>query len=65
MKSSPKLSPAAAEPAESEIQHCAYFLWQEKGRPENRDLDLWLEARERLRHQAKPPQKARRRKTVA
>lgn len=41
---------AAAEPTEEEIQHGAYFLWEELGRPADRDLDIWLAARERLRH---------------
>lgn len=39
------------EPDEADIQKCAYFLWFEKGRPVGRDLDIWLEAKERLRHQ--------------
>ncbi len=38
------------EPTQEEIQHAAYFLWLERGRPVGCDLDLWLEARERLRH---------------
>jgi hypothetical protein len=38
------------EPTQEEIQHAAYFLWLEHGRPHGCDLDTWLEARERLRH---------------
>jgi hypothetical protein len=38
------------EPAEKDIQHAAYFLWEEAGRPAGRDLEFWLAARERLRH---------------
>jgi hypothetical protein len=38
------------EPTEQEIQHAAYLLWIEKGRPEGRDLEHWLEAREMLCH---------------
>jgi hypothetical protein len=45
-----KTTPAIAEPTESEIQHAAYLLWLENGRPEGRDLDHWFAARELLRH---------------
>lgn len=38
------------EPSEEQIQHCAYFLWEEMGRPEGRDLEIWDAARERLKH---------------
>ncbi len=40
------------EPAEKDIQHAAYFLWEEAGRPEGRDQEFWFAARERLRHTA-------------
>jgi hypothetical protein len=39
-----------AEPTEAEIQHAAYLLWIENGRPEGRDLDHWLAAKEMLCH---------------
>jgi hypothetical protein len=39
-----------AEPSEAEIQHAAYMLWIENGRPEGRDLEHWLAAREMLCH---------------
>ena len=35
---------------EQEIQHAAYLLWEEAGRPPGRDLEFWLTAQERLRH---------------
>lgn len=38
------------EPTESAIQHTAYLLWEEAGRPEGRDQEFWFAARERLRH---------------
>jgi hypothetical protein len=41
---------AISEPTESEIQHAAYLLWVESGRPEGRDLDHWLAAKEMLCH---------------
>lgn len=40
------------EPAEADIQKCAYFLWKEEGSPSGRDLDIWLRARELVRHHA-------------
>ena len=44
------------EPAEHEIQKCAYFLWQEEGRPAGRDLNIWLTAKELVRHHVAGPQ---------
>jgi hypothetical protein len=38
------------EPSESEIQHAAYLLWIESGRPEGCDLNHWLAAKEMLCH---------------
>jgi hypothetical protein len=38
------------EPSESEIQHAAYLLWIENGRPEGCDLEHWLAAKEMLCH---------------
>ncbi len=38
------------EPSEAEIQHAAYLLWIEEGRPEGRDLEHWLAAKEMLTH---------------
>lgn len=38
------------EPTEMEIQHAAYLLWIENGRPEGRDLEHWLTAKEMLCH---------------
>lgn len=43
-------TPALHEPSEREIQHAAYLLWIEDGRPEGRDLDHWLAAKEMLCH---------------
>jgi hypothetical protein len=37
-------------PSEAEIQHAAYLLWIESGRPEGRDLEHWLAAKEMLCH---------------
>lgn len=41
------------DPTEQEIQHAAYFLWEAEGRPAGRDLEIWLAARERLKHAAR------------
>jgi hypothetical protein len=38
------------EPTEAEIQHAAYLLWIENGRPEGRDLEHWMAAKEMLCH---------------
>ena len=45
-----KKAPVLREPTEAEIQHAAYLLWIENGRPEGCDLDHWLAAREMLCH---------------
>lgn len=37
-------------PTEQEIQHAAYLLWIEAGRPAGRDLEFWHAAREMLLH---------------
>ena len=42
--------PVPFEPAEAEIQKRAYFLWQEEGCPVGRDLEIWLAAKELVRH---------------
>jgi hypothetical protein len=39
-----------SEPAEQDIQHTAYLLWEEAGRPADRDQEFWFTAREKLRH---------------
>jgi len=38
------------EPTEAEIQHAAYLLWVEDGRPEGCDLEHWQQAKEMLTH---------------
>ena len=45
-----KSTPLPHEPTELEIQHAAYLLWIENGRPEGRDLEHWLAAKEMLCH---------------
>lgn len=49
------------EPTEAEIQHAAYLLWVEDGRPEGRDLEHWLTAKEMLMHRHGRDGKTRRR----
>lgn len=58
MKRNNTLSPP--EPTEAEIQHAAYLLWIENGRPEGRDLEHWLAAREMLCHRHGRDSKTRR-----
>ena len=45
-----KTNKPVREPTEAEIQHAAYLLWVENGRPVGRDLEHWLEAKEMLCH---------------
>lgn len=45
-----KPKPIIADPTESDIQHAAYLLWIEEGRPDGRDFEHWLAAKEILRH---------------
>ena len=37
-------------PDETEIQHTAYHLWNQNGRPEGRDAEFWFAAIEYLKH---------------
>jgi hypothetical protein len=57
-----KRKPAATvpPPSEAEIQHAAYLLWIENGRPEGRDLEHWLTAKEMLCHRHGRDAKTRR-----
>jgi hypothetical protein len=48
MKRNQSAKPAL--PTESEIQHTAYLLWIEAGRPEGCDRDNWFAAKELLAH---------------
>ncbi|MBX7120910.1 MAG: DUF2934 domain-containing protein [Opitutaceae bacterium] len=43
--------PVPRDPTEQEIQHAAYLMWVEEGRPDGRDLEHWHAAREKLGHQ--------------
>lgn len=45
-----KIHALIGQPSEPEIQHAAYLLWIEEGRPEGRDLQHWLAAKEMLLH---------------
>ena len=54
------------EPTDSEIQHAAYLLWIENGRPEGRDLDHWLAAKALLcHHHGRSPTPTRRTRVTA
>ena len=48
----PAQLPPAFEPTEQQIQHAAYFLWEEAGKPAGQDLAIWLAAKERVKHRA-------------
>ena len=45
-----KTAPKIPEPSEAQIQHAAYMLWIEEGRPEGCDLEHWMAAKEMLCH---------------
>lgn len=49
------------EPTEAQIQHAAYLLWIEAGRPKGRDQEHWFAAREMLRHRRGRDTKTRQR----
>lgn len=36
-------------PARDEIAQAAYYLWERKGRPQDQDVQLWLQAETQLR----------------
>lgn len=38
------------EPSEEQIQREAHRLWLERGQPVGQDIDIWLEAKELLKH---------------
>jgi hypothetical protein len=38
------MSDTRAEATEDEIKVCAYFIWEQEGRPVGRALDHWLQA---------------------
>ena len=35
--------------SEHELRDAAYFLWEQEGRPEGRDVDNWLAAEQQIR----------------
>jgi hypothetical protein len=39
---------APPEPSHDAIAQCAWFVWEEQGLPEGRDVDHWLIARAHL-----------------
>lgn len=43
------------EPTHDEIARCAYSLWEQKGRPQDQEAEIWFCAAAQLR-QAKNPQ---------
>ena len=52
MKPTPAIAPL--DPCHAEIQHAAYQLWLDSGRPEAHDFELWLAAKEMLLHRHSP-----------
>jgi hypothetical protein len=56
-----KILHANPVPTEAEIQHAAYLLWLEEGRPEGHDIAHWLAAKEMLCHRRGRDARTRRR----
>jgi hypothetical protein len=56
----PRNVPKISEPTEAEIQHAAYMLWIEEGRPEGSDLEHWQAAKEMLCHRHRRDARTRR-----
>lgn len=46
---------AAFKPSEAEIEQAAYFIWVESGRPDGRELEHWLAAKEQLSRRSVRP----------
>ena len=44
---------AVAEPSKQEIDTRAYQLWEQAGRPENREAEFWHLAEQELRNEDK------------
>lgn len=42
------MSNTHTNPAEDEIEVCAYCIWEVEGRPDGRALDHWLQAKMQL-----------------
>ena len=38
------MSDTRSEPTDDEIAVCAYFIWEQEGKPLGRALDHWLQA---------------------
>jgi hypothetical protein len=45
---------AAPSPTHDDISAAAQLLWIERGRPDNQDEEIWLEAERRLRQPTRP-----------
>jgi hypothetical protein len=45
---------ATPTPTHNDISAAAQLLWIERGRPDNQDEAIWLEAEQRLRSRARP-----------
>ena len=40
---------AHGEPIHDDIEHCAYALWEQHGRPQNQQVAIWFQAEAQLR----------------
>jgi len=49
-----KKTPANKEQFAEFVQKRAYYIWQESGRPQGKDWDIWLAAEQDIRSQVDP-----------
>jgi hypothetical protein len=40
--------PSGSKPTIEEVATCAYLIWDQRGRPNDHDVDHWLEAERQL-----------------
>lgn len=51
----PVNSPATPPPTQEQIAALAHAIWEDRGRPEGRELDNWLEAERQLKGDVRTP----------
>src|SRR6185369_3126040 len=55
---SPMVTSAGAPPTREQIEALAQAIWKDRGCPEGRDIDNWLEAERQLRGDIRVPEAA-------
>jgi hypothetical protein len=54
-RSTPTTKPAPLPPTHEQIEALAHAIWIDRGQPEGRDLDNWLEAERELKGDVRTP----------